>query len=711
VTVPPRLAPLFASVGVLLAALTVAASTAFAQQRTQGLAFRDSRMLTLDWSEARKGEAVRLCNTDAQRATNVDASLTGFDFLENEKPKADGDVVIVTLAGSELDPGECRDVVIARKREAKVDPGTYTGILVVTAAGAGVARRGVTIDGPGTLPQAPVGAASELNATRHGWGDEAQLNEDDRALPLQPPTGNADLDVPKDCPAAAQEDSTGSAAASSDRRTKCAFVGNLYNGTDAAQVYVDGPLRMDANGPALLPLRLAGADKIGSYQGALNLAGTPATDDDVAVKAEVTESIWWAIGALLVGAALSLGSQYVLRRFMPKHHLRDRWRNFQANYVKAKRDFDSHAPEHSGFTTPESAGIAAYATAIDEGIKRYGRSTVWFDPESDAYREIDASLDQVEDDIRCWRMQDGLASSVKALRTALTEIEQFLNKEFPVPSAPRFVARAASLLKPRQLKVGEAKELAAQAAKYTALAHSWIDLGREANRYDAWWRMLSQVADRMSESDRARVALAARKVAEAENEMLDASDAADLGRLGAVADLREAYQNLAFVGARYGWLPPPETDPAEVAADFGVLGLDAQDTRLSMLTFARGALRYGFDRLLAEADEPDVAPAQAAALSNSLKWIGGTFVLAFTVIAGIVAGLVAFYFDEPWGTTEDYLTVIFVGAAAQVLTQGVADTVGKLLPPAPDQLVGGPAAAAIDESRATAGPAASPAVG
>jgi hypothetical protein len=39
--------------------------------------------------------------------------------------------------------------------------------------------------------------------------------------------------------------------------------------------------------------------------------------------------------------------------------------------------------------------------------------------------------------------------------------------------------------------------------------------------------------------------------------------------------------------------------------------------------------------------------------------------------------------------------VIVVGAAAQVLVQGVVDVVNKLLPPAPKQLITGPSAAVL----------------
>jgi ABC-type Fe3+-siderophore transport system permease subunit len=50
----------------------------------------------------------------------------------------------------------------------------------------------------------------------------------------------------------------------------------------------------------------------------------------------------------------------------------------------------------------------------------------------------------------------------------------------------------------------------------------------------------------------------------------------------------------------------------------------------------------------------------------------GVVGLAFAT--AIVTSLTAFYFGEPWGTTEDYLTVILIGTAAQTVLKAVTDS-------------------------------------
>jgi hypothetical protein len=704
------------------------------------LVFPDIRDVALDWPTARAGKGDEVCNVGAADATRLVARVSGFEFKRHKEPvKNDAEVVTARLENDgPLRPGDCRKLTV--KAVDIVDAGTYTGVLAVTSAGAGLARRTVSITGPIEVPKSATAEGAvdtaSLNARRDFPFAANSILTDNGLLPLRAAGTGERLQVPRHCPmrerveklnSTADEQElqlTGKTESSEEARKRaeralereetklakrCPFVGNLLNGTDVASVFIDGPLKEPTQSPALLPLRVRGAGDIGHYEGSLDLAQTPDDPkDDVSVKVAVTDPVGWAILALLAGAALSLLSQYILRRFLPKRRLRERWRKFGSDYTAAKRGFDEHAPDFAEFETPAEADITGYQDSIDTAIKRYGQSVVWFDDQSEAYKQLDASLDQVEADIGSWRDEDGLAKSLIDLKAALEDLAKFLTEELPLPRAPRLVLRAAELLKPRQLKVGEAKTLAGEADSCAILVADWQTMGHEAKRYIAWLKQLTQQWDKMEPNERERLRLAGLRLAEALNEMLDVSVKADLEGRGGARDLRSTYDLLAALGAKYGWLPPPETKPSEVAGNMGPLDFDPVTSEMLGLDPTED-LGHSLDQWLGEAIAAEGTPARPAALAKSLRWIAGAFALVFSVLVGVAAGLAAFYFDGPWGTWEDYLTVIVVGTAAQLLVQGVVDTVTRLLPPLPDQLVAGVAAAKVAEPVTSASPVPAPA--
>jgi hypothetical protein len=89
----------------------------------------------------------------------------------------------------------------------------------------------------------------------------------------------------------------------------------------------------------------------------------------------------------------------------------------------------------------------------------------------------------------------------------------------------------------------------------------------------------------------------------------------------------------------------------------------------------------------AGAEPPVLAPAREIAVERVTGWVGETAAVLVPLAAAIGGGLTQFYLGKPWGTTQDYLSVILVGAGAQVVVKGMVDNVGQIR----SQLSGGQA--------------------
>jgi hypothetical protein len=649
------------------------------------------------------------------------------------------------LDGPDWKAGECRAVVLDRIPGRTLVSGSYTGALSVTSS-VGIARRLVTISGPESVPTPAAAkgalATAPLTAERGGpWG-EAEL-DDPGELALRPATAGQALSVPRRCKPKAATTATMGPAVTTGTKTQsttttlaptttavpaatptgatpvsCPFVGNLFNGTHVAKVFVDGPLEEESQQPATLKLRLQDADRVGTYTGALDLAQTP-TDpaDDVKVSVSVKDGVWFAIGALILGALLSLIPQYILRRVWPKRQLRTRYRAFGARYAIAIAAFNDNRPKTSlpdDWEGPTAEDIETINSAIEDGIKSYERSTVYIDAASAAYKELERSLVQVEDDVDYLEDPQGLAAKLNALEHALKRLTDFLNTRFRTPDAPRLVVPAAALLKgpeprsttedtlqapgPPTLLVGQALATKDAAQAAIELIATWRRLAEDLLSYEAWWVRLANKATAEDTtwppSDVEKLKDAVSRLAEAKYELLTVVHARDLTELDTAGDLKRAYADLAYLSGQHGGWPTlhPEalyvTDthlalfalPATVTRMLGGLPEDAEHTLETWLDRAPAVGGHG---------------ATVAQLSATGGIVLAGLALVMTVGAAILTGLSGFYFGKNWGTVEDYLTVIGVAAGAQVVVQTVTGAIGRLLPTTPEQLIKGPAAAIL----------------
>lgn len=303
--------------------------------------------------------------------------------------------------------------------------------------------------------------------------------------------------------------------------------------------------------------------------------------------------------------------QYILRRANPKRRSYRRIDGFEGRYTAAIKAFITRPPDpRSASEEPSAPGdpslnpsrqgvghvddakagtetgpepslpwqqpmmvdFEGIATALRLAAKRYWRSTVYFDDTTDAYKELEQSLEYVEDDIACLRAPERLSEKLLALKTALDELAEFLNTEFYTLEAPRFVVPLAALLKgpappspPAKegtLQVGQALATADAADAGIVLIASWRALADELVSYRKWWLRLMRDSKHSPSSHAtweaghlARLNQARSWLAQAEHELLNVADADGLAQFDTAADIKRAYGHLAYLSDLHGHWP------------------------------------------------------------------------------------------------------------------------------------------------------------
>lgn len=570
------------------------------------------------------------------------------------------------LSLSTIAAGHCVQISVKVRPGVAVDPGNYAGVLAATSAGAGIARLPVTIAGPEAIPKsaaiAGAVATAELRATRNGpWGDSHL--DDGGKLPLKPPKAGEQLMVGQNCkaPKSGRPD-----------ETRCPFVGNLYNGTHAAHVYLNGRPEM-TKGAVLVPLRVEGADKIGDYDGSLDLAQTGKADDSLSVELKVTDAWWCALIAVVLGAALPIVLQLWSGRWRPERKLHDRRRKFKDEYAAGETGFHAFAPGFDDIHRPPDAAITNYSRTVDTAIRAYAKSSLLFDKESAAYKKIDESIALAEEDADFLGREDGLAKSLRALRSELRALATFLLERYPVGRTPQLARKAAGVLKGSNLAVGEATKRASTADGFVNVLKQWREMAEQVLRYETWARYLARLVS--SDEDKKLLARAAAKLVEVRIELLDAASASDLERVGASRDLDAAYQGLIEIESRLGPVTlPADPRPAEIEIDWQALGFE--ESLLAAIDLPGAG--HSLETWIEEAVDLTVHGARSVAIHKVWLWIADLGALFIAIVVGVVTGLSIVYFGKTFGTLEDYLTVIVVGAASQVLAKGVLDQAAVL---------------------------------
>jgi hypothetical protein len=637
-----------------------------------GLLFRDQRPVALESTNAERTRPVVLCNVSGAPATGLRGSLDGFQFTNGGEAVADEKVVSLSATPSRLEPGACESVTITLEASPEIDAGPFTGELVVTSAGSGVARLEISVSGPASTVVSTQGAAAtvELGATRKLLFSESVSIDGGSALALKAPPKGRDLEVPPE----------GS------------FIGNLVNGGDVASVYVTGKPDKSVEGVWLLPIEVRGAAHTGDYEG--TLTPTTSSSEKETVKAKVIVTDWWvwAVLAVLLGAGIVVLPTLYVRRWRLESTLHDRHRALAAAYDAAGKKFHTHDGA-AGITPPSTADVERYARAIDAAIRAYAESTWYFDTTSSAYSKIVESLEVAEADVECLEDESGLVKALGELDGSLKRLADQLGKHLPIERQPAIALAASALLRPECLAVGEATVRARKAKEALDGIERWTDLAQALRRCEVWYRVLQDLSvpdtgRKFSAEDLVALQEIYASLGKARNELLEAADVKALHRLKVRKRLDRIYGRLALLGASYNRWVVSQAPPEGSEQDWPALKIEidgelhevpgavhreiaaVQQELPSAITDAQGWLK--------NADTLVVSAAKPVELGRTKRFVGDAMVVALSVATGTVASLSAFYFGKPFGTIEDFLTVIFVGTAAQAFLKPVTDVLAQL---------------------------------
>jgi hypothetical protein len=642
-----------------LACAALAAGTpATAQaQRPEGVGFAASQPLTVSWSEVDKGRYVDVCNGSAHRLTKLDAVPVEFKFVLHGTPVGTATLLAAKPPTHGIPAGSCAAVLLHARSFAQPDPGEYAGALVLVARDGGLAERSLVVDVLESKPATPAPVVTPLTlsiANATPWARHA-----DATLLLQAPkAGEEPLAAGQSC-----------SANSAPAKHECPLIGVLYHDGNTIGVTVAGPATYNENRHVQeLPVELSSdGHAVGTYEGAVTLAGSGGTPQTIKLKVNQTDAWYCALIALLIGAGISVLTQLNTGRLKPKAKLEERREALAKAYVPA------HASGHRQVKIDPNE-IARYADGVREAIAHYAQSTGLFNSKDPAYEEIDKTLRVAEADAAVLTGEDGLGKALSELADEIGRVTELLQSS-DVADEPTLLGQAAELLSPALLGVGGASARDKRAKELTPLLKQWRKLAHDVFLNAVWLSHLANPDDPnakvLNEQSRAvavrrdkkALVFAGAELLAARSALLAAETTSDLEQIRGSHELRRARGTITYLGSEYD-VPAPTSLSPPVAPRKTLWRIGYKSSAGTAPTEEQVFENNRDGRV--RAAKPVELPVNRALLA--LDVLG----LLVTVSGAIIAGLGVFYFGKSsFGTTADYLTVLLAGTAAQLVAKAI----------------------------------------
>jgi len=640
-----RAAPLAASAFVVIAGIGAANAQA-------GVTFAAGQTLKVSWSELLSGRQIEACDGGRSRAKKLKVVPAGFEFVRHKTSIVEPSAVLTGTAPASIASGSCGSLRLQGASGKEPDPGKYAGTLLLVTAGLGTARLPTIVTVPGMLPGKPSGISEELTLSIHTG---LSSNKAHGVLLLKPPTeSELRLKIGQTC-----------AKELAKAKRKCDFIGNLSRNQHVVHITIDGPAKYEEKKHVQeLPIALESSDHVvGDYQGSVTLASEDAEPQTIKVKLSASDSIGWAIGALVIGALIPLLLQLWEERCRPKHALERRRKAIPDDYADPAPDFPN--------IKVSKAMAERYAAEVKHAIKRYAYSVVLLDTKSEAYGEIEAALKLAEDDARVLSGSDGLSKALTQLQDEIDETTTLLEQKV-VTDRPAVLAVAAAPLVAGDLAIGVATERAERSDELTALLRQWRQLAGRVLAHAVWLKQITAVVPKPVDDveDARTLAYAGSQLWAVREELFKVTDKQALDEIARSAALASALSLVGYLGSRYGVaMPAADLKPTDLGGTLSDVGYPAPP-----------GLAITKAEAVANPATVRVTPAQPVRLPLSLGiLLVDVLALLLTVAIGVVTGLSAFYFGKTWGTVEDFLTVIVVGAAAQTLAKTILERLAVFL--------------------------------
>jgi len=646
-------------VGGTLIALALACSTLFAcsavtaqAQEPNNVTFATAQPLELTWRQLKTGKRVEVCNAGRARIAKPAVVPTDFKLLRYGTAIAPASVIAVKAPHS-IAAGACAPVVVRAVNgsgEAPIEAGEYKGTLLLIAAGAGSARLPTTITAPEGKPPVPAGVAEPVTLSIHNstpWSHGA-----DGVLLLKLPA-SGELAIGKGC---------GEASASNAKA--CGFIGNLYQGGHVISIDLRGEaVANPSQHVEELPVRLhAFGHAVGAYEGTVALASAGGPEQTIKVKVNAKDSWVCAVLALLLGVLLALVPQYYNGRIRPLRELLERNDKLRSLY---------HATAVAGMSIAISEDkLQKYTEAVAKEIKSYTKSALLLEQKSEGYKAIDAALKLAEDDAGMFSSDSDFGRSLGRLRQETDATSAMLvNKE--VGDIPEILKAATALLEVSELGVGEATVRAKRCEEFLPTIKAWRANAQRVLTYAVWLKAVSgKQASLTSTADKQRLAHAATELFALRQALFEATDAAGITGAQAPCCSDSAFCDITYLAHELDVaMPGPDKHPKDVPGDLAEIGYQPPE---GFLTAKEVGETPATSHAAAAKPATFRSPRPAMLLIDFL-------LLGMTIAVAIVAGLSVFYFGKSFGTLEDYLTVIIVGTAAQVVLKAILGQLSTLL--------------------------------
>ncbi|HSZ13205.1 MAG TPA: hypothetical protein VK790_04140 [Solirubrobacteraceae bacterium] len=611
------------------------------------MTFATAQPLVLKWGQLKHGKSVEVCNGGRAAITRLKVVATDFSFERKGEGKALPTAAVIKTAPPHhpIRPGSCAPVRLSLASELPLESKEYQGSLLLVAAGGGSARLQTTVAVPAPIMPGPAAATEPASVSIHN-AEPWSTSGDAVLLLKESSTAEAEL----------------SAAAACHGSHRC-FIGNLYQGERTVRVEVSGTLKHGEH-VLELPIHLDGSSHpVGTYEGSVTL---PGVTQSIKVKLSAQDGWWCAVLALLLGVALTAGGQWWNGHGRPKRALLERSRALISQY-------DVTVATGRARITPKDSNVRAYVKAVEDAIRVYARSVAVLEPKSEAYKQIDEALKLAEADAEVFG--GALERALDRLWPEIDSTTALLSKK-AVPESPEILRLAAELVNPGELGVGEATQHAKQAEQLAPVLAAWRKLTTRVLTNVVWLKALDGEIDKLTteaarEGARNTLEEAGLTLSDVRRSLFEATDPAEIAAIRSSAQLSHALGQIAATANKYKVEEPdPEAPLSSVAGDLEAVGYKLRKgAALTVATVKK------------ESVNARVRPARPATMPPSKWWVlvGDSIVLLGSVVASIVAGLSAFYFYKTFGSVEDYLTVIVVGTAAQVVLKAVVNHTEVLL--------------------------------
>jgi hypothetical protein len=391
--------------------------------------------------------------------------------------------------------------------------------------------------------------------------------------------------------------------------------------------------------------------------------------------------------------------------------------------------------ERGSFRLSGTAHFASFRVAM----KKYRNHLMW-DKSSDEYKGLEKIIDDANTDLSLYKGK--FTRKCAEIEKQFKSFEKFviadplgIGNKLP----DNLIQAVEEKLKGTDIPIGNVQKRIDVWDELISLMKIWEEMGKEIKRYRVWVAVLdfliNLVPNDENESDKKALSRVKYLIREISHEMLTIAKVSELDGLRTKIELKTAYRITARLGAKYDyWQAPLADDEVEKDVD-RLIDKYLDDYKAAVAEFERIALMSSmltkfsepqigaylnlwstsptssFEEFIRPSEIPfsgsvhdykkelEVRFNQNLDSLNDLKlkfvskpdpfdlpvehWIKSalylnTFYLVFTFIVAAFGSLELHYFDQAWGTGQDYLEMVLTFGGIDLATTGILAGISRM---------------------------------